>query len=419
MSAVGQAGTGASGSGHGSSRFVSPIPSIPPIPVPRATTAHVWVKASLPNGQKAAGIGTGVRVVFVGRDRPVLKRMALALVTFGVSRRVWLRRINKELDGHEALHLNHRAIKLLLAAPLLGLLLLAVLSPAIGPQWAALVFLATLVPGSVVAAQSCRRVQRMLEGSGVRFGPWLLVYLPGTVPLIGSVWLIGWVQSRLNRFWVLARKDPGKGVEVDVDLSASPSFRAEIGRALRESYFSGSRFDRNKERKDQARATRRRRWSDMRAQRLALRRAGGSTPLLPLRPTPPAKRVLHITCGRCEHSFDLVQDPLAETPVVCPECGLTEVLPSLRGDTPEASEPAAVASVTAACPACNHKFHAVRNLHGPTTLSCPACGKTEVLPPPDKTARKAAGAKKAKGVAKKAAKRPGKRPGKKPDRSSA
>ena len=93
-------------------------------------------------------------------------------------------------------------------------------------------------------------------------------------------------------------------------------------------------------------------------------------------------RSLHVTCGRCETRFDVTQDPLVDTPVVCPTCKLSEVIPSLKGDPLRGQEKAAVPVLQVTCPSCKTRFTGVRNLHGPTPLSCPKCGRKEVLPAP-------------------------------------
>ena len=100
------------------------------------------------------------------------------------------------------------------------------------------------------------------------------------------------------------------------------------------------------------------------------------------RPSLPPPRLLHVTCGRCEARFDVTQDPLVDTPVVCPNCKLSEVIPSLKGDPLRGKEQAAVPVLQAGCPQCKTKFTGVRNLHGPTVLTCPTCGRQDVLPGP-------------------------------------
>jgi predicted nucleic acid-binding Zn ribbon protein len=299
-----------------------------------------------------------VRVVFVGRDRIVWRQLLLYLVTFGIYRRVWLHRVNKELDGHEALGLKHGFNAFLLCLPFLG--------PAI------------------VAYQTSWRTSRMLAGSGIRFGHPILVWLPNLVPILGAFFFLPWTQTRLNRFWALERASPEHGVEIDVALDDDPAFLIELGRALRESYHPGSRFDQDKAARHEAFERRRQAYQAIRQERAAVRAAGGSTPLLPWqRPRLPETRILHVTCGRCEARFDVVQDPLVDTPVVCPNCKLSEVLPSLKGDPLRGAEKAAVPVLQARCPQCKTAFTGVRNLHGPTVLTCPTCGREDTLPTPE------------------------------------
>lgn len=304
---------------------------------------------------KAAPVlDANVRVVFVGQTRSVWKSLVLYLVTLGVWRRVWLYRVNKELDGHEALGLRH---------PLNAILLCL---PAVGP--------------GIVTLQTAGRTRRMLSASGLRYGPAWLVGLAGCVPLLGSLFFIPWQQTRLNRFWAQERAHPEHGIEVDVQLDQDPAFLVELGKAVRESYHPGSRFDRGRlarRAKWQARAAA---YGNVRQERAAVRAAGGSTPVLPfLRPKLPEMRILKVNCGRCETRFEVAQDPFVDTPLLCPKCGLNEVLPALRSDPLARPQSAAVPVLRAECPQCKARFTGVRNLHGPTVLTCPQCGRAETL----------------------------------------
>lgn len=300
---------------------------------------------------------TAVRVVFVGRDRIIWRQMVLQVVTLGIYRRVWLHRVNKELDGHEALALNHRLNAVLLCLPLIG--------PAI------------------VGLQTALRTSRMLQGSGLKFGSPYLIWAATVVPLLGTSLFVAWTQSRLNRFWAQERASPERGVEIDVALDDDPQFLVELGKALRDSYHPGSRFDERKRERREAYRQRAEAYRSVRGERAAVRAAGGTTPVLPwMRPRLPETRLLHVTCGRCETRFDVTQDPLVDTPVVCPSCKLNEVLPSLKGDPLRGKEKAAVPVLQVRCPSCKAAFTGVRNLHGPTSLTCPTCGREEVLPAP-------------------------------------
>jgi predicted nucleic acid-binding Zn ribbon protein len=315
-----------------------------------------------------------VRVVFVGRNRVIWRRLLLYVVTLGISRRVWLYRINKELDGHEALALRH------------GLNLFLLCLPVVGP--------------TVVTFQTARRTRLMLAGSGIPYGPAPLVWAATLVPILGNLFFIAWEQSRLNRFWAQERGSTAHGIEVDIDLSQDPGFVVELGRAMRESYYAASRFDTRKNARRARWQARAERLRTARAARLAVREAGGSTPVLPwLHPKRPALRVLHITCGRCQAAFDVNQDPTVDTPVVCPNCGLTEVLPSLRADPLALRQPATIPTLKVACPQCGTKFQVVRNLHGPTPIKCPACGRADELPAPGAQGESGKPAKKGKAKA--------------------
>ncbi|MGB0652149.1 MAG: hypothetical protein ACPGQL_03020 [Thermoplasmatota archaeon] len=297
-----------------------------------------------------------MRVVFVGRDRKVPKRLVFYLLTFGISRRIWLHRINKEVDGHEYLSLNTRLIALLLALPIIG--------------------------PTIVTRQSARRVGEMLDGSPIKYGPPLLLWLATWIPLLGNLFFIAWTQSRLNRFWVHQRQHPEHGVEVDLNFNEDRKFLIELENARRQSYYAGSQYDRRRERRREIWAERRERWDDVQSDRVAVREAGGSTPVLPWkRPERPAKQRLKVTCGTCETAFSLVRDPLAETSIVCPKCATTEVLPSLRGDTLRKPEKVNVPRVAVDCPRCQHHFTTGRKLREATPITCPNCGLEDSIPP--------------------------------------
>ena len=297
-----------------------------------------------------------MRVVFVGKDRTVWREVVLAVITFGIHRRIWLYRVNREVDGHEALGLRHFVTALLLCLPILGPLVVSVLA--------------------------ARRIARMVQGSPVPYSA--AAGWANLVPLFGSIlFFMPWTQTRLNRFWAHERTHKGAGVEVDVDLGSDPRFLVEMGRALRESYYAGSRFETRKKARRERWAVRRDAWSGLRAERDAVRAAGGSTPLLPWRaPQRPAVRLLHVTCGRCQETFDVRRDPAADTPIVCPKCGAAEVLPSLHSDPLRRTEKVAVPELAVRCPRCKTTFHAVHNLHGPTLLRCPKCGTEDTLAAP-------------------------------------
>ncbi len=297
-----------------------------------------------------------MRVVFVGRDRKVPKRLIYYVLTFGISRRIWLHRINKELDGHDALLLNHAVIKALLVLPIIG--------------------------PTIVTRQTAKRVRRMLGDSPVRYGSPLLLWLLTWIPVLGNLFFIGWTQHQLNRFWVHERRHPEHGIEIDLDLSDDPAFLLELEKARRESYFAGSRYDRRAERRRERWAMVQGQWQEIQSERLLVREGGGSTPVLPWRrPQRPPRLRLKATCGQCSHAFAVERDPLAETVLVCPNCEKTEILPSLRGDTLSRKEKVGVPAIGVDCPRCKTHFFAVRSIAGPTPIKCPQCGLEDQLPP--------------------------------------
>jgi hypothetical protein len=306
-------------------------------------------------------LASSVRVVFVGSDRRIWRCLLLYVVTLGIWRRVWLYRINKEMDGHEALGLRHPLYIFLLCLPAGGPLLVNFLTARHAAD------MTTLAP-------------RPYRAPG-------FMGLATIVPILGNVFFIGLTQRRLNQFWTHERSARGRGIEVDVDLSADPRFLVEFERAVKESYFAGSRFDQRSASKRQAWARRANRWRGVQGERKAVREAGGSTPVLPWRRAArPARHLLNVTCGRCETAFKVTHDPAAETPIVCPKCGMTEVLPSLRSNPLAGVAPAGVPTVQARCPRCKTEFHAVRDVHGPTRLVCPKCGRADTLAAPEATA---------------------------------
>ncbi len=316
-----------------------------------------------------------VRVVFVGQTRPAWKRVVLYLITLGIARRTWLYRVNKELDGHEALELNHRINAFLLCLPVGG--------------------------PTVVTLMTARRSKSMLDGSGIPHGNGVLLWLATLVPILGNCFYLAWEQSRLNRFWAAERSGSGHGIEIDVDLGNDPAFLIEMGAAVKESYIAGSRFDQGKTTRKARRAARRAAFDTIREERAAVRAAGGSTPILPWRrPTRPAPRALHITCGRCQAAFDVQQDPTVDTTIVCPNCRMTELLPGLAADVLAPATPDQRAVLRVGCPNCGTKFTAARAASGPTQLRCPACGHAETL---DESPAPAAAPRKARGKAKPAA----------------
>lgn len=295
-----------------------------------------------------------MRVIFVGKDRVVWKRMLLYVATLGITRRIWLYRVNKELDGHEALGLNHKTHVALLCLPVGG------------PTYL-----------TAVTAKRCERMMQL----GAPYGKWAAIYFPTWIPILGNLFFIGWTQQKLNQFWIEERKHPEHGVEVDVDLSDDPAFLVELGKAVRASYYAGSQYDRKKAIRRAKMQARLAGIQEIQEERKMVRAAGGSTPVLPfLRPKRPAIRTLKVTCGKCSTHFEALRDPLKETVLQCPKCERMEILPSLRDDELAGIDQAIVPTLAISCPECNCNFKVPRNLDGATKLVCPDCGTTGEVP---------------------------------------
>lgn len=315
----------------------------------------------------------------MGRSRVIWRQVVLQLVTLGIYRRVWLYRINKEMDGHQALGLNHRLHEAMLWSAAAGLALAFVLPSIMGVAGYVVAALC-LIPTAIVQFWTAKRTAAMTAGSDVRYGAAAWIWAASLVPLVGNLFFLLWEQSRLNRFWAYERAHPGRGREIDVELGSDARFLVELDQARRESYYAGSRFERHKTARRARWLARLDWWSRLRAERRAVREAGGSTPVLPfLRPQRPRHLRLAVTCGRCSTHFELERDPAAETPIVCPKCSLAEVIPALWENPLAGSEEAAVPTVQARCPKCRTEFNAVRNLFGPTQLVCPKCGQREAV----------------------------------------
>lgn len=294
-----------------------------------------------------------VRVVFVGRRRIVWRRLLLYLVTFGISRRIWLYRLLKEVDGHEALELNHKGFAALLCLPIFGPL---------------------IVQAKLNGFASVMTHETEAEINGNLF--WLSL-----LPILGTMTFIGIFQTKLNKFWTWNEANPEDGVEIDFNLHEDPTFLVEFQQALPESYNAGSRFDRKKRARRAKWRSRFSKYENVSEDRQLMRDAGGSTSILPwVRPKSLPLQNLGLTCGRCTHKFEAVRDPYAETPILCPNCGLHEVLPSLRSNPLGKSERAALVTVEVDCPECSRHFHALRDLDADTPLECPDCKHAEMLP---------------------------------------
>ncbi len=246
-----------------------------------------------------------MRVVFVGRDRVVWKRILFYVLTFGITRRVWLYRVNKEVDGHAALGLNHRLNLALLILPIIG--------------------------PFIVQCQTASRLNQVFSDSDLSYGPTPALCLAGLVPILGNASFIGWSQNRLNRYWALEKADPSHAIDIDVGLQDDPDFLKELEAARLDSYVTGSRFDRRqRERQDRWRQ-RISGFEGVAKARQEVRDRGGSTPLMPWRrPARPPTRLLHVTCSN-DHAFDARADPYDAVELVCPQCGEQETLAPLHG----------------------------------------------------------------------------------------
>ncbi len=296
-----------------------------------------------------------VRVVFIGQERVLWKRLVLYVVTFGIYRRIWLYRIQKELDGHEALAINHRLN--------VGLLVL----PIIGP--------------SIVTARTARFTRDMLLGANMRYGPWILIYLATWIPIAGNLFFMGWTQDKLNRFWRNERISPSDTIEVDVEVKGDAAFRKRLAAAEQVSRRVASKYEKKKRIDVRGWIARFFEYAAKVGQeRRDVRERGGSVPILPLlRPQRPPLRILDVSCGRCNTEFQARSDPTRETVLLCPRCGMEEILPSTHHDALEGEDPVAVPTLEVDCPKCNTHFHALHDLHGPTVLRCPECGLEETL----------------------------------------
>ncbi len=293
-----------------------------------------------------------MRFVFVGRTRRIWKRLAAYIYTFGISRRVWLVRINKEVDGHDLLHLNH------------GMNVFLAILPIIGPL--------------ILQFQTAKRVEGMVVDSPVRYPA--IVAAAGFIPILGNLFFIGFTQDRLNKFWAHEKLHPEHGIEIDIDLSNEPGFIAEFEAAKKRSHKAGSRYGSRAEARRERIANLRTDWEKVQEERLAVRRAGGSTPILPWkRPQRPPLHRLSVTCTNCDTRFAVTRDPTAETSIVCPKCGQAEVLPSLRQDPlARKRDPVAVPAIKVTCPDCKLAFHAAKKA-GKNDITCPRCGHAETI----------------------------------------
>jgi len=290
--------------------------------------------------------GPVVRVVVVGRKRPLWQIVLLYIVTFGIFRRIWLYRVNKEVDGHAGLGFNHRQTLWLLILPIIG--------------------------PSIVTWQTAYRMNNYLyTEEPLPYGPTWGLWAGTLLPILGNAAFMAWTQDRLNIFWELEKENKWLAMDIDQGLSKDAKFQARVKKAQTRSEQAGSRAD--------DKPTLR----DIKREREDVRALGGSTPVLPWkRPEPEPPRILHVECSKCATRFDAERNLYESTPIVCPKCGKSDVLPSLRSDELAQPEGALVTILKVDCPKCKTTFHAARDLDGPTDIVCPECGHKGSVPGP-------------------------------------
>ena len=252
-----------------------------------------------------------MRVVFVGRDRVIWKRLLLYVLTLGISRRIWLHRVNKEIDGHAALGIDHKLNAFLLVLPIIG--------------------------PFIVQCQTTGRLNNDLHsGAKLVYGPTWALCLLGLIPILGNGFYIGWTQDRLNKYWQHEKDNPQHGIDIDVGLEEDPEYVQKIHKARLQSYEAGSRFDRRRQERQERWRARVAPLETIGEERRKGREEGGSKPLLPWRrPQPLERRLLHVTC-QCEHRFDVETDWKEQVEITCPKCKRSETLRGLTGRIPAA-----------------------------------------------------------------------------------
>ncbi len=291
-----------------------------------------------------------MRVVFVGKNRVVWQRVLLYVATFGISRRIWLYRLNKEIDGHAALGINHRLNLILLCLPILG-------------------------PFLVQCRTAARLNNDLHADEPLAYGPTWALCLLGLVPIAGNGFFIGWTQDRMNKYWHLQRGNMAHGIDIDVGLEKDKKFLIELEAARLESYVAGSRFDRKQKKREERWRAKVENLETVRAEREQVRALGGSTPVMPWkRPHQPPKTILKITCGQCDTAFTVEQDPYHATHIECPQCHLKETLPAVYGGGGITERVLQVS-----CPQCHAAFKTKAPEEGPVDIVCPECGLEERL----------------------------------------
>lgn len=104
------------------------------------------------------------------------------ILTLGIHTKVWLYRINREMDGHEGFHLNLRLLGVMVALP--------------------------FITPIIVKFQTVRRLNKMVAHQTTvpilrsRYLGWISL-----VPVVGQAIYSGWVQGTLNKHWFWHRRE--------------------------------------------------------------------------------------------------------------------------------------------------------------------------------------------------------------------
>jgi predicted RNA-binding Zn-ribbon protein involved in translation (DUF1610 family) len=104
------------------------------------------------------------------------------VLTLGIYGKVWLVRINREMDGHERFRLNFAKLWILVLLPLITPLIV---------KW-----------------QTLHRLDKALRHQVTLAPPNpKLLWLVSLVPILGTVVWVSWTQSLLNRHWLWHKRD--------------------------------------------------------------------------------------------------------------------------------------------------------------------------------------------------------------------
>lgn len=119
---------------------------------------------------------------FEGVPRRPLAVALKNILTLGIHTKVWLYRINREMDGHEGFHIDFRWLTTMVVLP--------ILTPI------------------VVKFQTARRMDQMVSHqlTLARIRPRVLGWI-SVVPVLGSGFYAYWVQHTLNRHWFWHRRE--------------------------------------------------------------------------------------------------------------------------------------------------------------------------------------------------------------------